>query len=132
MYITIHTLPLLLSTVTLNYYRPPANLPLTNNSQHQKVQIITAMGFIAGVAAVECAWVMLLFIIGITPVVHHFWSYDPHPAHPKNSDSLKGDGHLSNEYVRTFPNTFDGEFVQFWKNVCVAGGLAVFLAYQEG
>lgn len=96
------------------------------------VQIITAMGFIAGIAAVECAWVMLLFIIAITPVVHHFWSYDPHPAHPKNSDSLKGDGHLSNEYVRTFPNTFDGEFVQFWKNVCVAGGLAVFLAYQEG
>lgn len=97
-------------------------------------QIVATMGFIANFKPVACAWVMLMFLIVVTPIVHNFWSYDPDPAAPAsqsaNAERLKNDGSLAVSYVPTFPTAFDQEFVQFFKNICILGGLAVFIAYQ--
>lgn len=96
------------------------------------IQITASMGFIANFNPVLCAWLMMLFLIGITPIVHNFWSYDPDPVTvTAENERLKNDGSLAAGYVPTFPTAFDQEFVQFWKNICIIGGLAVFLAYQQ-
>lgn len=119
-------------------------------------QIIGALGFIAGFYPRECACVLLFFLVMVTPVVHNFWVYDPHPEldplrakkeakgeakeeAQEASEGVKKDAQKTaaavlfdrDRQVPVFQTTFDAEFVQFWKNIGMAGGLFVFIVYSN-
>jgi uncharacterized membrane protein YphA (DoxX/SURF4 family) len=112
-------------------------------------QTLCSMFFIAGYYTVETAWIMLLFLATITPIIHNFWVEDPHPEDnpllTKKKDDLvnipsttsAGASDIpqqkypymsvTNSEVPVFNTSFDSEFVHFWKNVCIMGGMLVYI-----
>lgn len=90
------------------------------------LQIGGGLGFIFGYHPRECAMALLLFLVPITFIVHDFWSLEG--SEPGTGG--KGGRHFPDVVSRrlpNFPSEFDGEFVHFFKNVGMIGGLLIYL-----
>ena len=90
------------------------------------LQLIPSILFILGFETKLMAQILLLFICPITFIVHDLWTIEnENPAHEfQNSDNVVS------RAVPIFPTEFDNEFVHFFKNVGMIGGLAVFLMIE--
>ena len=69
----------------------------------------------------------------VTFVVHDFWTVGWADGPPALAFVLPAQGGqpYPQQRVATFPANFDNEFVHFFKNVGMMGGLAVSLAYSD-
>jgi len=89
-------------------------------------QTTCAFLFILGIQTRLMAQALLLFIVPVTFLVHDLWTIEhEHPAHV--AGSRKKDHNVVSRSVPIFPTEFDNEFVHFFKNVGMAGGLVLFL-----
>lgn len=90
------------------------------------MQLGSSMCFIVGVYPRLMAKVMLAFLIPVTVIVHDFWTIEG----GEKGTGGGGQGHYAEIAPRAVPNfatEFDSEFVHFFKNACIAGGLCVYL-----
>lgn len=107
-------------------------------------QLTGSVCFVLNIYPKEMAILLLLFLTPVTFVVHDFftvgWEEDKEgekdritPKGLKNSQKNgigpKTKDRNSKEVIPTFPSNFDNEFVHFFKNVGMIGGLAVYIVY---
>lgn len=114
-------------------------------------QIVCASLFIAGVHTQVMAWALITFLVPVTLFVHDFWTLeDEEDAEPgeiaachdrvaqtsisNTKKTTANDGSASRKValsvasrsVANFPTEFDNEFVHFFKNFGIIGGLAMY------
>ena len=74
---------------------------------------------------------LLCWIVPVTFIVHDLWTIaHDHPAHHKGEQGEKGEigePSFATRNVPIFPTEFDNEFVHFFKNVGMIGGLVFYL-----
>lgn len=88
-------------------------------------QMVTAVCFILGFQCRLMAQLMLCWLVPVTLFVHNFWTIPDES--PPTYLKTKREGSVAPRGVPTFPTEFDNDFVHFFKNVGMIGGLAVFL-----
>ena len=78
------------------------------------------------------ATILLIFIVPITFIVHDMWTIEhDNPAHDANILEINGaKTQVISRHVPIFPTEFDNEFVHFFKNVGMIGGIALFLTLE--
>eukprot|EP00935_MAST-01C_sp_MAST-1C-sp1_P002377 g2377.t1 len=95
------------------------------------MQLVCGVGFILGFQTRLCAQMLLVFLVPITVLVHDFWTIEG-----DSDDSFgTGGGHPASRHypqlvckaLPNFPTEFDNEFVHFFKNVGMIGGLVLYL-----
>tara|TARA_B100000795_G_scaffold44426_1_gene29166 strand:- start:413 stop:670 length:258 start_codon:yes stop_codon:yes gene_type:complete len=73
-----------------------------------------------------CCQLLLLWIVPITFTVHDLWTIEfDHPAHVVSKSIIFPK--FADRKVANFPTEFDNEFVHFFKNVGMIGGLVLYL-----
>ena len=69
------------------------------------------------------AQALLVFIVPVTIAVHDLWTIEhDHPAHTGTKVQ-----NVASRAIANFPTEFDNEFVHFFKNIGMSGGLVLFL-----
>jgi menadiol prenyltransferase len=92
------------------------------------MQLFPSVLFMLGFETKLMAQILLVFVVPITFVVHDLWTIeDSNPAFSAGSSSKRN---VASRSVPTFPTEFDNEFVHFFKNVGMIGGLALFLTLE--
>ena len=80
------------------------------------------------------AQILLVFLVPITFIVHDLWTIEEDfPAFISYGGSASDKEQkeiVASRTVPTFPTEFDNEFVHFFKNVGMIGGLALFLTIE--
>eukprot|EP00947_MAST-08B_sp_MAST-8B-sp1_P001230 g1230.t1 len=106
------------------------------------LQLSSSICFMIGVATRPMAALMLLFLLPITFAVHDFWTITDDiylaaytkakPASPQDEACQRPVvAHVSRK-VPTFATLFDNEFVHFFKNIGMIGGLFIYLESGMG
>ena len=104
-------------------------------------QLVCSACFILGIHTLLNAQLLLIWIVPVTFTVHDMWTIEhdnvAHVMHANSSRSTKGSkktGSKSRAYpqfadrqVAIFPTEFDNEFVHFFKNVQIIGGLVLYI-----
>lgn len=90
------------------------------------MQLAASVGFILGVHARECAMVLLVFLVPVTFIMHDMWTVETENVQPMQEDNPRLSVQRS---IPPFPTEFDNEFVHFFKNVQIIGGLVVYCVY---
>ena len=101
-------------------------------------QMLAAMVFISGYGGPEvtrqAAILLVLFLLPVTFIVHDFWSamkysngQRPQRAQWTEAGCAQG-GKAPPAPVSTFGTEQDSEFIHFFKNVCILGGLVAYMA----
>ena len=96
------------------------------------LQLIPSVIFILGFETKLMATILLIFIVPITFIVHDMWTIEhDNPAHDANILEINGaKTQVISRHVPIFPTEFDNEFVHFFKNVGMIGGIALFLTLE--
>ena len=88
-------------------------------------QLICSVLFMLGFHELLMAKMLLVWIVPITVTVHDMWTIEhEHPAHKSPRSSFPS---FARRDVAVFPTEFDNEFVHFFKNVGMIGGLLVYI-----
>ena len=114
-------------------------------------QLVASVGFIIGVFPRTCAKLLLLFLVPVTMLVHDMWTIedeDPpgfsvkvdkkvkkkekkvqkvRKVRKEEDDSFFLGARVAPRSVATFLTDFDNEFVHFFKNEQIMGGLVLYL-----
>jgi uncharacterized membrane protein YphA (DoxX/SURF4 family) len=105
-------------------------------------QLVTSLLFMLGFRTVLMARLLLAFVIPVTFLVHDLWTIEDETAiNAITTASGAGDAeekkplnkevqHPADRTIPNFPSEFDNEFVHFFKNVGMIGGLVMFLELQ--
>lgn len=87
------------------------------------MQLMASVIFMIGFETTLMAKVMLAFVVPVTFIVHDMWTIEhEHPAH-----KAKHGKNVVSRDIAIFPTEFDNEFVHFFKNSGMIGGLALFV-----
>jgi len=95
------------------------------------IQLVGSLFFILGYHERLAAQALLLWLIPITFTVHNLWTIEGE----EYGSGGGGSSHFTQISKRTVPNfatEFDNEFVHFFKNVGMIGGLVIFLEMGGG
>ena len=96
------------------------------------LQLACSTLFILGIEAELNAKLLLAWLAAVTLVMHDFWTVGwndgPAPATLVLPALSAAPSAWPCQALPTFPTQFDSEFVHFFKNVGMGGGLALFLA----
>ncbi len=87
------------------------------------MQTVASLLFILGIDTYRMAILLVLFLVPVTVFVHDFWTI--------LDDSPPTYGSGGRNTVPTFWREFDSEFVGFFKNVGMIGGLLVYIDMYE-
>ncbi len=96
-------------------------------------QTAASMAFMLGVYPVVMARLLLAFLIPVTIVVHDIWTIEketPVQTLTARAKSTSFERSPASRHLPNFPTEFDNEFVHFFKNVGMIGGLAIYLELQ--
>jgi len=94
-------------------------------------QLVASVFFILGYHTRFCAQFLLVWLVPVTFVMHDLWTIEGE----EYGSGGGGSAHFSKVIKRTvptFPTEFDNEFVHFFKNVGMIGGLAIYLEMGGG
>lgn len=115
-------------------------------------QLVCSVLFMLGYEPMLMAQLLLVWIVPITFTVHDMWTIEhDHPAHvnvealtsmakgqkkgkKKKVGVIHGDASFpdfASRHIAIFPTEFDNEFVHFFKNVGMIGGLVLYLVLQQ-
>lgn len=119
--------------IKLPYFLPPVLLATASIWQ-----ICAALVFISGYGGPEvtrkAATLLVVFLLPVTFIVHDFWAATkysnglrPNRAQWSAAGCAYG-GQAPPTPVPTFGSDQDSEFIHFFKNVCILGGLTAYLA----
>eukprot|EP01065_Artemidia_motanka_P013491 TRINITY_DN1748_c6_g1_i1.p1 TRINITY_DN1748_c6_g1~~TRINITY_DN1748_c6_g1_i1.p1 ORF type:complete len:500 (+),score=126.03 TRINITY_DN1748_c6_g1_i1:103-1500(+) len=87
-------------------------------------QLVCSLLFMLGFETVLMARLLILFLVGVTVFVHDIWTIeDDVPAHDATASASK----VAKRTIPNFPTEFDSEFVHFFKNVGMVGGLVLYV-----
>jgi 1,4-dihydroxy-2-naphthoate polyprenyltransferase len=89
-------------------------------------QLVVSVLFMLGVQPLLMAQLLLVWIVPVTFAVHDMWTIEHDcPAHvvPKGVPPYPS---FAQRTVAIFPTEFDNEFVHFFKNVQIIGGLCLY------
>eukprot|EP00944_MAST-04C_sp_MAST-4C-sp1_P014170 g14170.t1 len=94
------------------------------------LQLVPSVIFILGYETKLMAAILLVFIVPITFIVHDMWTIEhDNPAH--DPSVLEGNkSEVASRRVPIFPTEFDNEFVHFFKNVGMIGGMMLFVTLE--
>eukprot|EP00940_MAST-03C_sp_MAST-3C-sp2_P000921 g921.t1 len=98
------------------------------------LQLIASVTFVLGFAPRLSAWVLLTFLVPVTFFVHDMWvirdekTTAQRVARPVVNAS---DYRVVRRCLRNFPTDFDNEFVHFFKNAQIMGGLVLYLVLTD-
>eukprot|EP00040_Diaphanoeca_grandis_P020151 m.107134 g.107134 ORF g.107134 m.107134 type:complete len:473 (+) comp27771_c0_seq4:279-1697(+) len=97
------------------------------------VQIGLSFLFIIGYEPILMAKLLFAWIVPVTFFTHDFWTieYNNKAFDTTALDEPKKSHTISSRQVPTFLTEFDNEFVHFFKNVGMAGGLVVYIELSE-
>ena len=92
------------------------------------LQLAASILFMVGIEPRLMAQLLLAFLLPITFTVHDFWTIETEVV-----EAMKAPipGAAAQRTVPAFPTEFDSEFVHFFKNIQIVGGLVVFLTYYQ-
>eukprot|EP00756_Hemistasia_phaeocysticola_P058900 Hpha_TRINITY_DN35578_c0_g1::TRINITY_DN35578_c0_g1_i1::g.84482::m.84482 len=91
-------------------------------------QTLCAVLFVFGVHPVTMARLLILFLAPVTVLVHDMWTIEhTHPSFQSPPTSPPGTKAVARRTVSNFPAEFDNEFVHFFKNVGMIGGLVLYI-----
>jgi uncharacterized membrane protein YphA (DoxX/SURF4 family) len=94
-------------------------------------QTVCSLLFMLGIQEVLMARLLLAFLIPVTFAVHDLWTIETEvPLHSLAESTASLAGSPASRKLPNFPTEFDNEFVHFFKNVGMIGGLVVFLEMQ--
>lgn len=89
-------------------------------------QLCASLLFILGIYTKVAAALLLMFLLPVTLVVHDFWTIG-NAEHDGGGPDREKFRAVVRRAIPTFPTEFDAEFVHFFKNVGMMGGLVLFL-----
>jgi len=106
-------------------------------------QLVSSVAFMFGIQPVLSAKVMLVFLVPITFIVHDLWTVEfdvPLPSTASGavsgqavSQGFESGGHGGvTRHVPNFAMEFDNEFVHFFKNIGMIGGLILYIEMSGG
>ena len=91
-------------------------------------QLVVSLLFMCNVEPRLMCQLLLCWIVPITFVVHDMWTIEhDHPAHTIPLSVTFKEPAWGKRNVANFPTEFDNEFVHFFKNVGMIGGLVLYL-----
>lgn len=96
------------------------------------MQLLSSVTFVLGLHARLSACVLLVFLVPVTFFVHDMWiirdeTTPPRPRRVPNAHEYT----IVRRHLANFPTEFDNEFVHFFKNAQIMGGLVLYLALTE-
>jgi uncharacterized membrane protein YphA (DoxX/SURF4 family) len=101
-------------------------------------QLVTSLLFMLGFHQVAMARLLLAFVIPVTFMVHDMWTIEDERATNAVTTASGLEHHgaekkvvIADRMIPNFPSEFDNEFVHFFKNVGMIGGLVMFLEMQS-
>lgn len=96
------------------------------------MQLVASVTFILGIRERLSALILLLFLVPVTFLVHDMWVIENEttPVRAKKVSNAK-DYKAVRRDIANFPTEFDDEFVHFFKNCQIMGGLVLFLVFTE-
>jgi len=87
--------------------------------------------FMLGIYPKVNALIMILFLVPVTLTVHDFWSVEEDLDKPVLHQRYQKKIAVNQRQIPTFPTQFDSEFVHFFKNVGMIGGLVMYLVLEH-
>merc|ERR1719231_67929 len=87
-------------------------------------QTASSAAFMLGIHPASMAKLMLLFVAPVTFIVHDFWTIESDNEGFATADDSS---HIVSRKIPVFPTEFDSEFVHFFKNLGMMGGLVLFI-----
>eukprot|EP00511_Aplanochytrium_stocchinoi_P004106 CAMPEP_0204840642 /NCGR_PEP_ID=MMETSP1346-20131115/38324_1 /ASSEMBLY_ACC=CAM_ASM_000771 /TAXON_ID=215587 /ORGANISM="Aplanochytrium stocchinoi, Strain GSBS06" /LENGTH=283 /DNA_ID=CAMNT_0051978165 /DNA_START=423 /DNA_END=1274 /DNA_ORIENTATION=+ len=95
------------------------------------LQTPTSLMFMLGIYPKVNALIMILFLVPVTLTVHDFWSVEEDLDKPVLHQRYQKKIAVNQRQIPTFPTQFDSEFVHFFKNVGMIGGLVMYLVLEH-
>jgi len=96
------------------------------------MQLLSSVTFILGIYERISALILLVFLVPVTFLVHDMWviENETNPVRPRVVSNANMYTAVRRD-IGNFPTEFDNEFVHFFKNCQIIGGLVLFLVLTE-